>query len=159
MDIDTAFREHYKPLCIFAMHYTGSIDTAEDIVQECFVRLCREVMSGKRVEKVKPYLYTMVRNLSIDAIKASPHEEIDSYDIAEEEFEERSHYESNLWGAIDALPSGCREIFLMSKRDGMKNKEIADELGISIKTVENQMTKALSKLKSTAIKIYNFIFA
>ena len=51
------------------------------------------------------------------------------------------------WKAIDELAEKCRGIFLMSKREGYSNEEIADELGISIKTVKNHMTKAFSRLR------------
>ncbi|MDE5585840.1 MAG: sigma-70 family RNA polymerase sigma factor, partial [Muribaculaceae bacterium] len=54
-----------------------------------------------------------------------------------------------LWKAIDALPDKCREVFLLSKRDGLSNEEIAERMDISIKTVKNQMTKAFSRLRDT----------
>ena len=61
----------------------------------------------------------------------------------------RSHTEpdARIWHAIDKLPEACRRIFLLSKRDGLGNQEIADELGISIKTVKNQLTKAYARLR------------
>ena len=67
-------------------------------------------------------------------------------DVGEEEID-TSFRDARIWKAIDKLPEKCREIFLMSKRDGLTNEEIADELGISIKTVKNQMTKAFSRLR------------
>lgn len=60
--------------------------------------------------------------------------------------------------AIDSLPEKCREIFLLSKRDSLKYKEIGEKLKISTKTVENQIAKAMKILKDRAIKIYNFFF-
>ena len=67
-------------------------------------------------------------------------------DISDEDID-TSERDAVLWTAIDALPERCRDIFLMSKRDGMSNAGIAAELGISVKTVENQMTKAFSRLR------------
>ena len=55
--------------------------------------------------------------------------------------------DAKIWKAIDNLPEKCRNVFLMSKRDGLSNEEIADELGISIKTVKNQLTKAFGRLR------------
>lgn len=78
--------------------------------------------------------------------------------ISDEECEERSLIEARLWTAIDSLPERCREVFLLSKRDGLKYKEIADKLNVSIKTVENQMSKALRVLKEGSKKIYSFFF-
>lgn len=67
-------------------------------------------------------------------------------DVSEEEID-TSIRDAKIWKAIEELPEKCKEIFLMSKRDGYSNEEIADELGISIKTVKNQMTKAFSRLR------------
>jgi RNA polymerase sigma-70 factor (ECF subfamily) len=64
-----------------------------------------------------------------------------------------------LWTAIDSLPEKCREVFVMSKRDGLKYEEIAEELGLSVNTVRNQISKALKILKEGAQKIFSFFFA
>jgi RNA polymerase sigma-70 factor (ECF subfamily) len=72
-----------------------------------------------------------------------------------------SQRDALLWRAVDALPERCREIFLMSKRDGMSGAEIAEELGISPKTVENQITKAYRSLRDTlnpSIHLFFFPF-
>jgi RNA polymerase sigma-70 factor (ECF subfamily) len=82
----------------------------------------------------------------------------DTYGIIDDDdAQERSQIEAKLWTAIDSLPEKCREIFLMSKRDGLKYEEIAQELGLSVNTVRNQISKALNVLKSGVIKIYSFI--
>jgi RNA polymerase sigma-70 factor (ECF subfamily) len=67
-------------------------------------------------------------------------------EITNEEID-TSERDARLWQALDNLPDRCREIFLLSKRDGLSNAEIASELGISIKTVENQITKAYKALR------------
>lgn len=74
--------------------------------------------------------------VEIDAIAEIGDEEIDT-----------SIRDARIWQAVDRLPDKCREIFLMSKRDGMTNEEIADELGLSVKTVKNQLTKAFSRMR------------
>ena len=71
---------------------------------------------------------------------------------------ERSERDARLWKVIDELPLERRKIFLMCKRDGMRYQEIAAELHISIKTVENQMGKALKTLREMAYRIYLFFF-
>ena len=80
----------------------------------------------------------------------------EALDILEPSVED-SQVEARLWTAIDSLPDKCREIFLMSKRDGYKQEEIARELGISLQTVKNQVSKALKILKDGAVKIYMLI--
>ena len=79
-------------------------------------------------------------------------------DLTEEERIIRSERDARLWTAIDHLPTERKKILLLSKRDGLTYQEIATELGISIKTVEHQISKALKTLRETAIKIYTFFF-
>ena len=106
----------------------------------------------------------MVRNRCLDTLKKENQFDFStsSSDLADiiqdEEAEERSLIEARLWTAIDSLPGKCREVFLLSKRDGLKYKEIADKLNISVKTAENQVAKAMKTLKDGARKIYNFFF-
>lgn len=163
-EIDEAFRCYYKPLCLYAMHYLHDIDLVEDVVQDCFAELWGRMNAEKTVSSVKSYLYMMVRNSCLDTLKKDNQIDFNSSPsgladiIPDEEAEERSLIEARLWTAIDSLPEKCREVFLLSKRDGLKYKEIADKLNISAKTVENQVAKAMKILKEGAIKIYNFFF-
>lgn len=154
-EFDLAFQQYYRPLCLYAIHYLQDIDEAEDIVQDCFVRLLE---LGKYD---KPLLYTTVRNACIDRLRRKNPilREISPSDlsgvISDEQAIDSSYREAELWTAIDELPSRCREIFLMGKRDGMTYREIAEELGLSEKTVEHQMSKALKILRG---KKENFLF-
>ena len=75
-----------------------------------------------------------------------------------DELVEQSEREARLWEEIDRLPKACREVLLLSKREGLKNREVADRLGISIKTVEAQLTKAYKTLRGKAGKIYMMFF-
>lgn len=146
------------------MHYIHDMDLIEDIVQDCFVELWERMNDEKNVSSVKSYLYMMVRNRCLDTLKKDNQIDynVSPSDLAgviqDEEAEGRSLIEARLWTAIDSLPEKCREVFLLSKRDGLKYKEIADKLNISIKTVENQVAKAMKVLKEGTIKIYNFFF-
>ena len=105
-----------------------------------------------------------VRNRCLDQLrkKGLQTEQLKPYDtygiIDEDDLQERSEIEARLWTAIDSLPEKCREIFLLSKRDGLKYEEIAIELGISENTVRNQISKALKILKEGVRKIYMFFF-
>lgn len=150
MDIDIIFKTHYRPLCLYAMHYlAGDVELAEDIVQDCFVKVWQ-----RRPEHAKPFLYTAVRNACIDHIRRNKVEirdiqpqDMEGY-ITDTEAQERSQREAALWTAIDSLPERCRQIFLMSKRDDMTYREIAAELSLSEKTVEHQISKAIKRLKA-----------
>ena len=165
MDFDTLFRYHYRPLCLYAIHYVHDIDAAEDVVQECFSVLWEKTeQEGGEIANVRSYLYMMVRNRSLDWLKQnsmfdttlSPSDLEDR--LPEEEVEERTVMEARIWTAIDSLPDRCREVFLLNKRDGMKYKDIADKFHISVHTVGNHIQKALRLIREGAYKVYTFFF-
>ena len=160
MFIDTTFRRLYQPLCLYAMHYlSGDADAAEDIVQDCFVKYWES-----RPTNARGFLYTAVRNACIDSLRRRhpevvafvPHD-LDGI-ISDAEAQSRSDLEARLWSRIDNLPERCRQVFLMSKRDGMTYSEIADELGLSVKTVEHQVSKALRRLRCDDSESGNMMF-
>ncbi|MBE6228749.1 MAG: RNA polymerase sigma-70 factor [Bacteroidales bacterium] len=163
--MESLFHYNYRPLCLYALHYLGNADSAEDVVQESFAALWEKLQEGVAISNRKAYLYMMVRNRCLDQLrrKGIPTESLKPYDtygiIEDDDAQERSQTEARLWTAIDSLPEKCRQIFLMSKRDGLKYMEIADELGISENTVRNQISKALKILKDGVVKIYSFFFA
>ena len=159
--MENLFRYHYRPLCIFALHYLKDIDASEDVVQEAFALLWEKLSAGEKVVNQKGYLYSIVKNRSLDILRKGglTGEAISldgSVDDIEEPTVEDAEVEARLWTAIDTLPEKCREIFLMSKRDGLRQEEIAQELGVSLQTVKNQVSKALKILKDGAVKIYTF---
>lgn len=162
--MEELFRYNYRPLCLYALHYLGDSDMAEDVVQECFATLWEKLEAGLAVANRRAYLYMTVRNRCLDQLrrKGMQTESLKPYDtygiIDDDDAQERSQIEARLWTAIDSLPEKCREVFLMSKRDGLKYEEIASELGISENTVRNQISKALKVLKDGAIKIFMFFF-
>ncbi len=163
--MDELFRYNYRPLCLYALHYLNDHDMVEDVVQECFAMLWEKMRDGIQVTNRRAYLYTAVRNRCLDNLRKAglKTEELKPYDaygiIDDDDAQERSLIEARLWTAIDSLPEKCREIFLLSKRDGLKYEEIAAELGISENTVRNQMSKALKTLKEGAQKIISFFLA
>lgn len=164
INVDEIFRLYYRPLCLYALHYLRSTENAEDVVQDCITDFLERTDRGMEVAEVKPYLFMMVRNRSLDSLKSATY--IDTSHTAEEfediidesDYEEAAFIEARLWTAIDSLPERCREVFLLCKRDGLKYEEIAEELGISINTVKNQVSKALQTLKDGCHKIYMFFF-
>ena len=163
IDIDKIFKCYYLPLCLYALHYVHNTDISEDIVQDSFFSLWERINSVE-IENVKAYLYKTVRNRSLDYLKENSIYEtnlspFDLEDIlTDEEAEERSLAEARMWTIIDTLSERCREVFLLNKRDGMKYKEIADRLHISVNTVDNHISKALRLIREGAQKIYIFLF-
>lgn len=163
-EFERIFRDLYRPLCLFALRFTEKMEDAEDIVQQAFADIWDKNIHDIVIANFKSYLYQAVRNRSLTLIAQSAEmlqttefpAEIE--DASEEEQMYSAERNARLWTAIDGLPPERKKIFLLSKRDGLKYQEIAEELNISIKTVENQMGKALKALREVAKRIYCFFF-
>ena len=161
INVDILFRNYYRPLCIYALHYLRDVEQAEDVVQDCFVRLME---AGGDPQNARAWLYTVVRNRCIDLLRRRnpllvniQPEDLDGL-ISDEEAQERSFREARLWEAIDELPARCREIFLLAKRDGLTYREIAQRLDLSEKTVEHQVSKALKRLRGQQSSFFILFF-
>ena len=160
--LEKYFRWMYRPLCLYALNITESYEDSEDIVQQIFVELLEKAVAGSlEVGDMKGYLYTVVRNRAVKYAKKNQEKvsvESAMYLTDENALSISVEEEALVWDWIDALPTERRNIFLMAKQQGMKYKEIAIQLDISVKTVEGQMGKALKALRDKAIKIYLFFF-
>ncbi len=146
------FTEHYKGLCLFARQYIYDNEKSEDIVQDVFLNIWEKKELNASGTQIKSYLYTSVRNRCLNYIrdhkKFNDNVEVAHIENAHEhnrvEYRELEHL---IKDSIASLPEKCREVFEMSRFREMKYQEIADALGISIKTVEAQMSKALKVLR------------
>jgi RNA polymerase sigma-70 factor, ECF subfamily len=153
------FRKYYVRLCGFANKFIFDTDEAEEIVQEVFLNIWNKRDHLKLGDEIRPYLFKSVQNLCFNFIE---HKKVinDYYSVLAIVYENRQEdfnsYESVLYAefqkkvdeAIGTLPDQCRIIFQLSRMNGLKYAEIANKLGISVKTVETQMSRALFKLKN-----------
>ena len=147
-EFEKIFRKYYLPLGMYALRIVGDADNAQDIVQDAFSKIWIALEKDVNIDNMRAYLYRCVRNECLLHLRneiVTVGEE--SIPELSEEIIDTSERDALVWKAIGQLPDRCREVFLMSKRDGFSNKEIAEELDISLKTVENQMTKAYSRLR------------
>ena len=151
------FMQHYEPLCNFVFGILKDYDASEDVIQELFVKFWEKRNELPDDLSIKAYMYRAARNMALNHLK--------HFDI-KKEFNifnkasisdaeqcaanpaETSELQEMILQAVNELPTERKKIFLMSREDGMKYKEIAAELNISVKTVENQMGKALSTLRT-----------
>lgn len=160
--IEILFKGLYRPLCLYALHYVKDIDAAEDVVQDAFLAYWNRSKDASAPVSPRSYLYRSVRNICIDRLRKKSPDQValdripvdEEAVITDEEALSRSEPEARLWSAVDRLPAQRRQMLLMSKRDGMKYSEIAAELGLSVFTVRNQISRALSSLRSdTGLKL------
>ena len=146
------FRTYYQPLCNYAYTFVQDRDEAEEIVQATFLSVWEKRDTLEIHTAVKPYLYAMVRNASLNVLKhekvKQQHAQVEMA-VAERSVESvartvmASELEHKIYKAMDALPEQCRLVFKLSRFEELKYAEIAQQLDISVKTVENHMGKAL----------------
>lgn len=160
---ETLFKDHFASLCGFAGKYIPDRDDAKGIVHEVFVGFWEKFESLPSDTNYRSYLYTAVRNRCLNHIRdKKKHVMLDA--IREQEFatENTSSETEELSKAIDAgmesLPERCREVFELNRIEGLKYAQIAEKLGISIKTVEAQMSKALSVLRDHLKEFLTILF-
>ncbi len=149
---ETMFRTWYNPLCNFAYGFLGSREEAEESVQGVFIHFWEKRKDIQIDTSLKSYLYRSVRNSCMNILK---HEKVkrehakyalsQNGNLAESAAGNlmSSELELRIGEALAKLPEQCRLVFKMSRFEELKYAEIAERLGISIKTVENQMGKAL----------------
>jgi RNA polymerase sigma-70 factor (ECF subfamily) len=143
-------------MCFFAIQYVKDHDTAREIVQEAFVNLWEKRQSIDTDKSPKSYLSTTVRNRCFNYLRDHKKfdrqliefEGLDSYtDHFDQDHLVTDELKKKIEAATAALPEKCREVFLLNRMEHMKYQEIAEHLGISIKTVEAQMSKALKQMR------------
>ncbi len=155
------FYEHYQMLVRYAFTYMKDHDIAEEVVQDIMVKFWEKRAELPDDVKVKPYLFRMTGNHCLNVLK---HEKVKLQHQTEtvangismsDGFEVIASNELNteIKKAIDDLPEQCGKVFLLSRDEGLSYKEIAESLDISVKTVENHVSKAL-KLLREALKPY-----
>ncbi len=151
----TVFRTWYAPLVRFAETLLRQRDEAEEVAQEVLLELWRRHAQIDPERPVQAWLFRAARNRALNVLRhrrvvqdstpvvvalagnAAPADR----DAAEGELEAALHE------AVAALPPRCREVFLLSRGEGLRNADIATRLGISVKAVEGQMARALRTLR------------
>lgn len=152
----TVFDKYYTRLFSYIKTYTKNDSNAEDIIQETFIRLWENKESINVDASILAFLHKIAYNIFIDTYRKGKRNQslLDalSYEAITESIEEeegitRIKKVQMVKKSIEELPPRCREIFKMSKYEGLKYIEIAEALNLSIKTVEVQMSKAFSYIR------------
>ena len=160
---ETIFRFYYQPLCVFASRILQDEDEAEELVQDFFVKFWEKRTQIQVETSLKSYVFRSIKNLCLNRLK---HEQIKLRhaqqvvaNSEENNFNEQFievDLQKDIENSIAQLPEKRREIFLLSREEGLKYREIAERLNISVKTVEAQMGLAIKTLREK-LKKYNFL--
>ncbi len=159
-----AFRElftrYYRSLCTYSMRVVVAREVAEEVVSDVFVKLWKNRDQIEVHTSFEAYMYRAVRNQSLDYLKLKMHRvhERESLESIQWNLAYADHYTpaeevafnefyDRVEGHINDLPRQCQLIFRMSREEGLRYREIAELLKISIKTVETQMGRALKTLR------------
>jgi RNA polymerase sigma-70 factor (ECF subfamily) len=152
---ESVFEYYYQQLCLFTLKYLKDPDDAEEVVQDTFVRFWNKRKEINITSSLKSYLYQSVKNSSLNRIQhlkvVRDHEQSHVESISTPEPSDplvEMELQEKINSTLELLPPERKKIFLMSRNEGLKYKEIADKLKISVKTVENQMGKALKFLRT-----------
>ncbi len=160
---ETVFKSDYNKIVGFCNQFVNDYDRAKNQAQEAFINLWLNREKIGTFNGIRSFLYTYAKSACLNYIR---HEKVvskyndkqlqqkenllnlevlESFDFNSLEFLE---LEELILRSIDELPEKCRQVFVMSRFDGKTNREIAEELGVSVKSVEANMTRALKTLKS-----------
>jgi len=171
MSFSDLYLVYYSKLLRFAKDFVMLEEDAENIAQDVFTDLWEKREAMDRVENMNAYLFSLVRNKCLDHLKHKVIEQkyaenvqaaflielklklqsLDRFDVSD--LSEGNELEERVNAAIDSLPKRCRDIFLLSRMEGLKYREISERLGVSVNTVECQMGIALKRLRMR-LKMY-----
>ena len=150
------FRAYSVPLCAFALRYVKMPEVAEEIVQDIFLKIWVN-RENWRPRNVKSYLYGAVRNKALDHLahqkvvqewKGNAYHALETATSTPQHALQYEELAAAIHEGIECLPERTRLVFILSRQHGLRYKEIASALGISVKTVEAQMSRAFRLLQT-----------
>jgi len=155
------FTSYYEALRDFAEAISGSADEAEEAIQEVFLRIWRARSRWEVHGSLKSYLFEATRNQVLNrlrdrrartkwtdlAAESEPHVGMGMPGISADRAAEGADLRAAIDLAISRLPTRCRQVFVLHRKHGLSYSEIADYLGVSPKTIEKQVARALKQLR------------
>lgn len=159
---ENLFKQYYTALCHHALSFSSDAASAEDAVSDVFARIWERRNQLSIDISVKSYLYRAVSNQCIDTLRKSYRKRVvltddllsfaqtpETADIST--IPETRELTQKIELAVRSLPKQCGIIFRLSREAGLKYQEIANQLGISVKTVETQMSRAFKSLRTSLL--------
>ncbi len=148
------FFKYYASLCSYVATIVTDSSAAEDIVQDLFIKLWSDRKKIVIYKDIKHYLFRAAKNSAMNFLRAEKNRKRAMYNLEilklpeETEDSNQEEFLQKLEECIDQLPERSKEVLLLSRFEGLKQKEIAEQLNISVKTIKNQLWKSLKYLKS-----------
>lgn len=159
------FNYYYSSLCAFSMQYIDNRNSVEDLVQDFFVYLWEEFPRLKIKSSLKSYLFTAIKNRCLDYQKHHKIKEkyrtyllfsLDKEDDSMQQYFAESELRQAIQTSFAKLTPRCREIFELSRINGLSNQEIAVKLDLSKRTVELQISNSLKILRKELAEFLPF---
>jgi len=153
------YKTYYSRLCVFAYGFLQNENDAEEIVQNVMLKLWEQKDKINEIENMQAYLFRSVKNQCLNLIKRNKLADVykneawkELKDLEEQTMSSTTEADNEtqikqLKSLIETLPERCQEVLRMSKFEGLKNKEIAEELDISLKAVEANISRAFSIIR------------
>jgi RNA polymerase sigma-70 factor (family 1) len=163
LDDQQAYKELFTSLYSYLYHFARTLvrskESAEEIVSDVFIKVWEKRKELRKIDNLKVYLYVTTRNMAFNYLDKQKRTATDPLEEIPTEFTSVYFDPEQLMitadmltliqKAIDQLPPKCRMIFKLAKEDGLKYREVAEILNVSVKTVENQLAIALHKIGRT----------
>lgn len=151
---ELVFSSYYSPLCYFARRLLSSDLVVEDVTQEVFLRLWERHRNFNSPHSIKAYLYIVTKNecINISRKLESRRKQEQNYkdgilSVTDPHSGNATGCSEQLRKAIGTLPPQCRKVIVMSYINGFPNREIAQQLSLSVSTVKNQKVRGISLLR------------
>jgi RNA polymerase sigma-70 factor (family 1) len=154
---ESLYKKFYKRLYVLAYQYVEEHEGAEEIVHDVFINIWKRQDKIVIQQSLKSYLFRSVINTSLNYKKSrkQAEEKLDKYSEGQtevwngpEKVEETETLLSKLEAALELLPPQCKKVMMLSRFEKLKQKDIAEQMGISIKTVKNHLTYGFNKMRT-----------
>lgn len=161
--VEKLFRKYYKILRAYAYRLSGDKDLAEDMVQDVYYELWKKRDDLIMEASIKYYLFRSIYTRTLNYLNSKAYTDQEPFERSTEGRIQQIYLQSHIFDqeseliykelqkevndAINSLPEQCKKVFILSRKYELKNREIAESLNISVKTVEKHISKALSILR------------
>ncbi len=158
---EAIFKRYHAALHRFVWHLTRSPEAADDVLQTLFLKIWRNRRDWQPKGSLSAYLFRAAKNAALNYLRQpggpdgrpQTFADSDESSVSPEKIYDDEETLRIIRAAVDSLPEGCRTVFILSRYENKKYNEIAEILEISVKTVENQMGRALRLLRDKLVPI------